>query len=274
MYRVNLLKNIWNLFYAVSLSLGAYIAIESLVKFGDIKNFIGFSLALLGIFILEIYITWQRNVLINNERLDKKLIEYELIHIIHKIFLPILLYLAIVGYGYYNFYLLHMKLILFMSFVTNFLLFVNIKAFFEHKSKIEQSTNFVFDFIKFVIYWALVDVIYNFSLQLEFQKAFITFSVFLLTTIVVELFAIRTSPRHLFSFYYGVGSGVFNAILSLILVSTSELNGFEFSVILTLSFYLIISTLYHFTKKNLSYYIVFEYVLVLASVIAIILGSY
>jgi hypothetical protein len=269
------MKRIWDFFYAISLSLGAYIAIESLAKYNDTKNFIIFSFILLGIFLLEIFITWQRNVLVNNLRIDRDLIEYNLVYVSHKILLPILLYLSMVGYGYYNFHLLRMKLILFLSFGINFFLFVNIRAFFEHKTKTEKSTDFVFDVIKFLIFSTMVDVLYNFSIQqlpFEYGKPFFVISVLFLTVVLIELAVWRLSKHHFLSFYYSVATGVLNALLSLFFITFTNFNGLEFSILLTLCFYFYIAFFYHYVKQTLKYYIILEYIFVFLSIFAIFWG--
>lgn len=270
-----IVKNIWIFFYSISIASGTYIAIESLVKYSDVKNFVGFSLVLFGIFVLEIYVTWQRNSLYSKISLDKKLLEYNLIHIAHKLILPMLLYFSLVGYGYFNYYLFRMKFVVGFSLVVTYILFLNIRAFFENNIKVEKSTDFVFDLIKFFIFGTLVDVIYNLSLNFNIfdSRVFFSLSIAALTLVLFELFIWRFSDRHFLTIYFSVGASVLITIFALAFVEFWDFNGFELSVMLTTLFYFAIATTYHWIKKDLKIYTIAEYLLIAVSLGAIFIGS-
>lgn len=268
-----ILKQIWSLFYAVSITTGLYIAIEALVRFENESTFTGFAFILLTIFLVEIYITWQYNVIISKERIDAKLLKYELLHMVHKVLLPMALFGSIVGYSYYNFGTARLTPILVITFGVNYVLFLNIRAYFEHRNQDEHNTHYVFDIIKFLIFFTCVNALFNNGLIHDARIPFLVLGIFVLTFMLTELLVWRLQKQHLFSVVFATISGVIITSMYFILVTQEWFNALQSTLILTILFYFIIAGFHHYVHKTLTNYVLVEYLLVFVMLFGVLYGT-
>lgn len=272
MIQNNIFKNLWSILYAASLTFGTYYAAETLIRFDNEQSFIGFSLVLLGVFLLEVFVTWQFNANLHRQQLDAELIKYELMHITHKILLPITLYIGIVGYAYYNLGTISLTALLVIVFCINYALFYNLRAYFEHNNIHEHETEVVFDIIKFILFFTSINVFLNNIdnhadrlIWLSIVAAFVSF-------ILLELITWRMSSKHLYSTQLSIVASAAIGILFFTLANSDVFTILQSTIILSLLFYILIAYIHHVIHSTLTKYIIFEYLLVFVSIVGVLYG--
>lgn len=267
-----LAKNLWTFFYSLSLTIGIYISLQELHEFGNRNNFLTFSVIIFMIYLIEIFVSWQSNQIKHDKTLDIKEVEKELLFSVNKLFLPIALYISLVGFGYYNFKNAILLPILVFTFICFFLLFTNIKAYFEKRRKAESNTQYVYDIIKFLIFFTTINIFVNIlanDQKLLFAATVYTFFVsFLLNSLILwKLEKLRYKliiPSILTSV---VIAGIF-ALLNYI----DSLNQLESTLILTVIFYIFIAGIHHIIHKTLTASLAGEYILIVLVIISIAYG--
>ncbi|MEP7104184.1 MAG: hypothetical protein ABI721_05765 [Candidatus Dojkabacteria bacterium] len=255
--------------YSAGISLAIFEAIQELHKFNNNSQFMIFSLAIFVIIIAEIlvnYIIRSKAVVINMDFTDEV---NEVAHLFNKIVIPLALYASIIGFGYYNLGSNVLGIVLALTFILFFILFINIRAFFQNKIDVESKTHFVYDFFKFIIFFLGADVIINFSSD-SFPK--LAIGLFTLS-FVLELLLI-TRQKHILRRYY-----LYAFIASLVEVSACQglillnrLNSLQIALCLVFIFYLSLAIIQHAITRTLTRSVIIEYVLVLLIALSILLG--
>lgn len=267
-------KDIGNFFiipaiYSTGITLAIYAAIQELHKFNNNSQFYLFSAAILVIIISEIiinYIARSKTVVLNMDFNDEI---NEISHLFNKVILPIALYIFLIGFGYYNLSSNILGIILIFTFVLFFILFVNIRSFFQDSLDLESKTHFVYDFFKFIIFFLGVDVIINFS---EGNATKIFGGVLALSLTLHLLLLIRQKFVFAKHYIFGIIGSIIIAEGTSILVSFNKYNQLQISLCIIFFFYLSLAIIQHAVNRTLNRSVLIEYGLVLLIAISILLG--
>jgi len=255
--------------YSAGITLAIYAAIQELHKFNNGSQFLIFTAAIFIIIISEIiinYIARSNKVVLNMDFNDEI---NELSHLFNKIVLPLALYASIIGFGYYNLSSNVLNIVLVLTFVLFFILFVNIRSFFKDSLDLESKTHFVYDFFKFIIFFLGVDVILNYS-QLNVQQAF--GGVLALSMGLHLLFLIRQKYAFKRHYLFAIIGSVVIAESASLLVAPNKYNQLQISLCIVFIFYLSLAIIQHAINRTLTRSVIFEYFLVLLIALSILLG--
>lgn len=259
-------------FYSLSVTLGIYIALQELHQNQSINRFILFSLLVLFIYVVEIFSHWRTKSSKVEINLDFDDEINELSHLFHKLILPIGLYFSIVGFGFYNLRSSSLIFLLIAVFVTFFILFVNIRAFFDHKLRAQDKTHYVYDLIKFLIFFCLADVFSNAANNFTDNLVLYAASMIAVTFSLIVLMLWRYDKVHLYSLVYGSIASVFIGIIFFLYHIDRVVNSLQISLGLFFIFYLTSAIIHHLVMKTFSRGVLTEYVLVILIVIAVTYG--
>jgi len=265
-------KNLKPVFYSLSLTLGIYIALQEIHENQNVNRFILFTLLIFFIYLAELYSNWKSNQtkIELNMNFDDEV--NELSQLFHKIVLPAALYFSIIGFGFYNIRSTYLIGVLFIVFVTFYILFINIRAFFDAKNKLEDKTHYVYDLIKFIIFFCLIDVFSNASNNFPINLALYALCTVVVTFTLITLMLWRFDKVHLYSLVYGVIVSLFIGIMFLLYHADGVVNSLQISLGLFFVFYLTSAVIHHLIMKTFTKGVLLEYFLVIIIVIAITYG--
>lgn len=266
------IKNIWTLFYSLSITTGIYISLQELHEFGNRSNFFTFSIILFLIFTLEIFITWQSNQIKSSKTIDFKDAEKDLVFALNRLLLPITLYVSLVAFAYYNYKNSILLPILAFTFVTFFVLFLNIKAYFERRKNQEANTHYVYDIIKFLIFFNAVNVIINLVTTEEASLIVGVVYTFILSFLLKGLMLWRLEKLKPRIALFSILSSIFIAFIFAVLSVSESFNQLESTLILTFIFYLTMAATHHIFHKTLSLELIAEYFLISLVIVSIAYG--
>ncbi len=265
-------RNLRPIFYALSLTLGIYIALQEIHENKDYYRFILFSFLIFFIYLAELYSNWKSNKTKIELNMDFGDEVNELSQTFHKILMPVGLYLSIVGFGFYNIRSSSLVIVLSLVFVTFFILFLNIRAFFEAKTKIEDKTHYVYDLIKFIIFFCLVNVFSNASNNFPVNLSLYAVCVVAITLVLLMLMLWRLEKLHLYSILYGAIVSLFIGIVFLLYHADRVVNSLQISLGLFFVFYLTSAVIHHILMKTFTKGVFFEYWLIITIVIGVTYG--
>lgn len=259
-------------FYSTSLTLGIYVAIQELHENKNTERFILFSILVFFIYLVEVYSHWRSKKAKVQLNMDFSDDVNEASELFHKIILPVGLYFSIIGFAFYNLKSSSLIFMLVGVFVTFFILFLNIKAFFELKNKLEDKTHYVYDLIKFLIFFSLVNVFSNAANNFPENLSIYGISVAITSFTLLALMLWRFEKLHIFSVVYGSIVSLFIGIVFLLYHAERIVNPLQIALGLFFVFYLASAIIHHIVSKTLSKWVLFEYILVIAIVIGITYG--
>jgi hypothetical protein len=258
--------------YSLGVTGSIYISITKLIKEGNTSVFVIFSFLALFIFVSEIiidYIYKNKKLEINFDINDEV---NEASEILNKFLLPFLLYISLLGYTYYNFagtFVLFVYFIIYMSFL---LLFLNIRAFFELDMKLQSDTNPVYDLIKFLIFYCFVDTLLNLYKSGTIEIVVFGIMYVVLFVLLSYLFIIRyVKNTAKIKKYLAVQNLIGATSLGLIFM-LPDASALLLSLIAFFVFYVSLAIIHHVINKTLSFWVVFEYVLVFLMASSVLIG--
>lgn len=260
------------LIYALGITVAIYISIEELHKFNNNDRFFLFSGFVVFILLIEnllALIRRKREVEINLNMNDDF---NELWHLFYKFLLPILYYISIVAFGFYNLYSTNILIIIALTFLTFLLLFINTKAFFQNIKQVESRTHYVYDLIKFLIFFTSTNFIVN--LQDGSREVLIIsfFGMLVVVFSLVMLIVWRLNKIHLVATIFSVLVSIFISLTFLILILANLFNPIQISLGLFFAFYLAVAIIQHALLNTLTKSVIFEYIVILLAVFAVIFG--
>ncbi len=265
-------KNLWTFFYSLSLTIGIYISLQELHEYNNQSNFITFTGIIFLFFIIEIFVTWQTNQIKSYKALDIKEAERDLLFTVNKLFLPIALYISLVGFGYYNFKNGILLPILTVTFLCFFVLFTNIRAYFEDRKKAESNTHYVYDIIKFLIFFTAINVFVNLANENNNLLIASSLYTFVASALLNSLILWKLEHLRFKVLLPSLLSALIIGLLFVALNKISELNQLETTLILTVCFYIFIAGIHHVIHKTLTPSLAGEYVLILLVIVSIAYG--
>mgnify|MGYP006872388909 CR=1 FL=1 len=255
-------RRVTSLFYAMAITLGIYISVNELHFFQNTYNFIVFSVATFFIYIVELFTSFQnksRKIQINFDYNDEV---NELSEVFHKILLPIFLYLSILGFSYFNITNASIYIILAITFVSFYTLILNTKLFLEHEVKEEHKTHYVYDVIKFLIFFLMVNTFANLYKYIGDYIAYFTIGVFAISFLINYLMLIRIK---MLTNKFVIQSTLNSAIISLVFLALnlgSKFNALQIALILIFLFYISTAIIHHTIRKTLTREVFLEYMVV------------
>ncbi len=175
--------------------------------------------------------------------------------------LPTMLFWSIVGFIFNNLNPHEWVFILCVSFILFFVLFTNIRAYYEDKFQLEEKTHAVYDFIKLFIY---VFSIYNFLTFSQSYNLQILYSIIFLGVIGSVLLFLNLLQQKSHSIALFVVSIVLSFVISILSVVFFEiLNMHIFKVVGIgfLLFYICVSFMHHTIRRDLTKELIIEYLI-------------
>jgi hypothetical protein len=272
---MNLLKKLHfyrrAIFYSGVISLGLIFLMNIESKYP--KLYLLASVILYLVVLFEMFYIW----FISKEKLrqlDLPLISsYSKIkQMIHHFLLPFLFYLSLVGFIYYNNQVsLHIPVIIF-SFFAFISLFINLRAFYQDKIKLEEETYYVYDLIELIIFFCITNISLNMAEAnniTQFFPVIINFvlSLFILILNLYQLDHLSIKPILLISILSFISS-----FICYVLIFHSSFNGISITTLLFLCYYFIFGILSHKIDGSLTTSIIFEYMSIFLLSLAFFLG--
>lgn len=268
----NFFDNLKSLFYAFSITAGIYVALTELHENNNMNGFILFSTALFVIYMAEIFIHWinkSSKVEINLNIHDEV---NELSHLFHKIILPIALYIALVGFGFYNIKAASLKFLMIGVFIIFFILFINIRAFFENKLTLEHKTHYIYDIIKFFIFFCAINVFSNSANNYPSFLLAYSLASGVLCFVIIVLMLWRYKHFQQNSTILSVIPSILIGVIFYFYQMGRVVNSLQVGLGVFFVFYLSTALIHHKVTNTLSRDVLIEYLLVILLVLAITYG--
>lgn len=267
-----MMERLYSVLYALAITVGIYIAVVELHFFKNTENFYIFTTFVAFIYLVELltsYLKKSRKIQFNLNIHDDI---NELSELFHKILLPIFLYLSIVGFANYNLNEGLLLLVLLVTFISFFTLIHNTKMFLSRKTEEEHKTHYVYDVIKFLIFFLLTNTLVNFYRSSLFNPILLSLLLSFLSFSVITLMLWRIKQFFRKSAIYSI---ITSGLLGLIfygLILNSNFNPLQISGLLILIFYISTAIIHHKTMNTLSRSVVLEYFSVVLMLAVIIYG--
>jgi hypothetical protein len=259
-------------FFALSITFAIYIAIEELHKYQNANNFYIFSLAVLGIYFIELFISWQSKsskLVLNFDLKDEV---NELSEAFHKLFLPIAMYFSLVLFGKYHYNTAFLPIILGFTFITFFLLLVNVQAFFEYKLNEEHKTHYIYDIIKFIIFFSIADGFSNIYKEGSLSIFLLSGGIAILSFVIITMMVWRIKKIRKQTLAFNLLASLFLSFSFYITQVFGRLNSLETSLVLLFLFYLSAAIIHHKLMNTLTINVLMEYVIIIVFLLTITYG--
>lgn len=259
------------LLYALTVTLGLQIALIEL-SFGNKKNFGIIGLLLIGIFVIELLSSWiYRAKIVEQKKIYFPRRAKDLEDLLHHTILPIGTYITTVGFLYYNF---QSNSQLFFSGVMAIILtvlFTNIRSYYEHRELLEKQTHYIYDVIKVVLFFNVVNFIFHFWplpgewLLILIFSTLIASSLQFLTIIRYQKMEFKLALIILFS-------SVVIGIVGLLSKTFLGINILQTTALMTLCFYVSLALIHHLTHHTLNRTLIMEYTTVVLIAVLLLYG--
>ncbi len=260
--------------YALILTIGMA-ALYSIVHTSSPRYFFLAALALYLLLIFELYSTKYYSTSFDDQfHLESKEVKHRRSQWVHHFVMPTLLYLSITSFLFVNAQLDMFVLVILTSLLLFSILFVNIKAYYERKYKIEHNTANVYDVISIT---TLFMSTYSILVGVSITFANYVIAGLLIAAILLIMGYLTLSRYHLinnksaFALFFLVG---FYINLFLILLNF-QINVLSYTVITTFIYYYYTAIINHVVDKTISLKVFTEYLAVFSLIFVIILlGNY
>lgn len=256
-----------SIFYSIVVTFGLFFLMVT--EKSSPSLFLIFTLILYLVVLFEMYFTW----FISKEKLKQfnlplmssytKFKEF-----LHHLVLPSLLLFSLAGFIYFNNQLGLRIPLLIISFIVFLSLFVNLRAFYQDKFGLEQSTYYVYDIIEMIIFFSFTNFILHFVEINNLSSLLAVFFIGLLTLILLTLNLYQSDNLNLRDFAFILVLTFLMIIISLFLIffTTFTLIGINFLIFL--GYYFLFGLLSHRLDSSLNWTVGLEYL----SVFLICLG--
>lgn len=248
------------LLYSLILLVGFYFVVVS-KESSTIEFFVAISINTLMLVIM-IFNIWKVST---NKLLQLGLPEvtgYSTIsNMLYHFVLPVLALVDFCLLIYFNSFVLFRPILLLLVFITYFLVFVNIRAYFEDKFKLELSTHFIYTFIILISGLSLTNAVLNIT-NLYSLNILVPF----FALVIINIFLILTAFIHYWD--YNLKKLVSYLFFSLVLAGLTIMIFLQFDSTLRSAFiegiilYFVLAIIHHKYEASLTLGIVFEYVII------------
>jgi hypothetical protein len=270
--KLSLKKNRRGIFYGFVVAIGLIFLHQILIE-TSLKEFLGGAVILYFIFVFEVYTNWfySRKVLSQMEipQVDSYT---KASQIIHHLVLPSILYISYLGIIYFYQLSIPKLVIFFFSFFTFTLLFINVRAYYEDKFKLEEKTHYIFDIIKFIIFFQLTSTFLKIQTYFNISELYAVIAVALISLLINLFVVIRHRQLNTSS---GIFISLFAGLIGLacfLLLSFTSFNVLAISTYLILVFYISSATIHHKLEGTLTKELLIEYFAVMLLALVIIQG--
>lgn len=259
------------LIYSFGVCISGYLAAQSLYEGQTTTG----TLALFGIGILiivsDIFINFvrkSRRVEINLDFNDKV---NEFLLLINNFLLPISLFIGYIGFIHYNIVnYINLPLII-LNIVVFSILFINIRAFFLDDKREESKTHFVYDIIKFLIFFYISNILSHLSIFFDNLIPY-AFALFIITYSLMVLMMWKLEKLHKNSLFLSFVGSVFIVLIFAFIQSFLFTNSLQISLALLFIFYITTAIIHHVILKTLQRNVLIEYFAVMLVVLAVLYG--
>lgn len=267
-------KFILNYFVEFLLALFVLVAtidnIRNLIIFQNTDSFMFGSILIFFVLLLYLWIWFSHR----SKRLKLNLIFDDEVNefgvVINKIVVPVLLYISLVYYAYYNLTTGMLNIVYLVFFFAFYIYFVNVKAFFRRELNREHRTDVVYDVFKFMIFFLSVDVVANLTRDFSLEKIVAAVIVFLITFALVSLAIFRLERVKRVYFTWNLPIALIISTLFFLLISFTSMSFVVLSFLMLLVYYSLVALLFHKIHGTLSASVVSEYVAVTVLCLAIL----
>jgi len=195
---------------------------------------------------------------------------------IHHFMLPSLLYISVVGFIYYNNQTAIRIPIIVLSFIAFFSLFINLRAFYQDKFKLEESTYFVYDLIELMIFFTMVNIGFHFIITTGVSPSVLVIFIFFISLLLLTLNLYQFENFNLNSMIFVTALSLVPTILVYILFYHTDFypntNGLIISVLTFLTYYFIFGILSHKLDGSLKPSVIIEYISIFLLTLAFLSG--
>jgi len=191
--------------------------------------------------------------------------------VIYHALLPSLLFLALVGLIYTTNVSYLAPVYFIVALGTFSLLFINIRAYYEDKYKLEGNTHIVYDLIKIIIFFSFTQFVLTLSDSLSFNFFVQVGIVFVIGSLLSMLVLVRSRLNSWLFLSMIVLSGLAIGYLTASLNTYLNISNLLASFMSTVVFYIFNAILHHEKQRTLTAQIVAEYILVAALCLLIVL---
>lgn len=259
--------------YALLLTIGM-IMLYSIVRTSSQFRFVFGASSLYLLLLFELYSTKYYVFEIDKQlTLEKKDVKHRRAHWVHHLVLPTILFLSFVLFILVNSQLNMLLFLVLLSFVLFSLTFINIKAYYERKYRIEKKTANIYDVISIASVYMLV---YSLLVLTNFFGYNFMIVGFINATILLIMGYLTISRYDLLN-NKGVlilATLVFVYINSFLILLNFELSVLVHAVIATFGFYYFTVVVDHLEEKTLSLRVILEYLAVFVVIfVIIVLGN-
>ncbi len=181
--------------------------------------------------------------------------------IVYHTILPSILLVSLAGFIYFNNQPGLWPIYFLTSFILYSMLFINIRAHYEDKFKLEEETEIVYDLIKIFSFFAITNLIINLSSLFDFNYFIITGLLFIVSSLLSLLVIAKRKNLHFYYVPLILLASLFLAYITSAIITIFEPTVMVTSFYATIIFYLINALLHHELEKTLRIGIVIEYIL-------------
>jgi len=268
---IKISQNIKQILFATIITLGLMLIVNAKNSAND-SVLIPAILTSTGILIVQVYIIYRRA----KQKLEN--LQIPLVHryknsleLFYHFILPIIFFVDLCLFIYFNTVYLLIPLLLFFCFIIFLILFINIRAYFEDKFKIEIATHFVYYFIiNFTVFSLCLSIL---SISYSYDLPIILTGIIIggMSSLMLYLNHIEASQLNLKLFGGILAYGLLNMIMALVLFQ--EFNSIlRTSFIIASCFYFLNALLTHKKEGTFGMAIILEYLTILALGFVVLFG--
>lgn len=267
----SLIKNKRSIIYSIILGLGLSFSLQMLVDYGENAFWIAIGISSL-IMIFTIYMNWRYASKVIRQLDMPKINVYDLKgNLVNHIFLPFMLFYSVAGFIFYNNDSLIRGLTVILFVFVNYILFMNIEAYYKDEFRKDEKTRYIYDTIKLIISFIGTNLILHFSRNNELE---IYIQAILIYILLCLLGSLAVTRRNMFSFkpltYVGITSFVIALFFMLALSIHIVMLGVN--LLTFLLFYFSLSILHHRAERTLTLSVFGEYVVIFLLGFVLFLG--
>lgn len=255
-------KNKHSIFYAFLTGFGLVFAIQLLKDYGLDKFLFTVIITSLILF-LEIYLNWRFATKVLRQIDMPSVNVYNLWgHLLNHISLPLLLFYSLAGFIYFNSDDLIRLIAISFLVIINVTLFINVRSYYRDEFKVEESTRYIYDVIKLIVFFFCINLILHVKILLQVDLWISALGVCALVLILGFLVIYRTAQLGFDTIIYVICASFVISIFFMIL----NIFGFMLlgiNVIIFLTFYMVLSILHHKMERTLTLGVFTEYFLIL-----------
>ncbi|MBP9758938.1 hypothetical protein KBD45_04520, partial [Candidatus Dojkabacteria bacterium] len=280
-----IVQNLRAFFYASILTIGFYLLIQILdnssiietsipwLKFINVMPNLQFVFGSLILYILllgELQATtfWGKK---RGHQLEIPIVEkhHEFNHYLLHLFLPSIAYWSLISFVYFNLNYQFWAFFLGIVFIVFSLLFSNIHAYFINNMKIEEETHKIYDFLKIVIYFTGIYSIFEAWYTFNLDNILTSVLIILFSELILFLYV--SKYHHLYDSIYilTILAALLAGIITFIILNIKSLISFDHIFVLTTYFFFITGIIHHKIKRDLTFKIFGEYLVLSLFAIAI-----